>query len=167
MAKTLEIRLAVSADVAPIAIMSRDLIEIGLGWSWTPDRVARNLARKDTVGIVAYVAWSMAGFAIMRYGYEEANLDLLAVRSDCRRVGVGRGLVQWLEETARVAGVGIVRVQVRADRPAAQDFYRSLGYRVYGRLAGYYRRRQAAVCMAHDLWCAPNHDDAPSPSDRP
>ena len=40
----LTLKLAAPADAAPIAAMSRELIETGLPWSWTPERVARNLA---------------------------------------------------------------------------------------------------------------------------
>jgi [ribosomal protein S18]-alanine N-acetyltransferase len=75
-----------------------------------------------------------------------------------RRKGVGRALVRWLEESALVAGIGIVRLQVRVDRPSAQAFYRSLGYRAWRKVPGYYRNQQAALYMAHDLWCPPVAD---------
>ncbi|MDN5850189.1 MAG: GNAT family N-acetyltransferase [Nitrococcus sp.] len=155
MARILDIRLALSADATAIATLSRDLIETGLGWSWTPERVAGALARKDTIGAAACVGLTMTGFALMRFGYEEANLDLLAVRPPWRRRGIGRALVRWLEESALVAGIGIVRIQVRADQPAALAFYRSLGYRSWRKVAGYYGKRQTALYMAHDLWCPP------------
>lgn len=158
MSETLRIRLATAADVRPIAAMSRDLIETGLGWSWTPARVARAVRGEDSVAAVAAFGPQTAGFAIMRFGREEANLDLLAVGPGHRRRGVGRELVRWLEESALVAGVSIVRLQVRADRPDAQAFYRSLGYRQWHRVAGYYGHRRTAVYMAHDLWCPPIAD---------
>ena len=120
MAQTIDIRLTVPDDVTAIAAMSRDFVETGLGWSWTPGRVARALRRADTVGVAGCVDSRMMAFAIMRFGYEEANLDLLAVHPAWRRRAVGRQLIRWLEESALVAGIGIVRVQVRADRPAAQ-----------------------------------------------
>ncbi|HKJ95729.1 MAG TPA: GNAT family N-acetyltransferase [Gammaproteobacteria bacterium] len=158
MSETLRIRLATAADIRAIAAMSRDLIETGLGWSWTPGRVARAVHGKESVAAVAALGPRPTGFAIMRFGWEEANLDLLAVRPGHRRRGVGRGLVRWLEESALVAGIGIVRLQVRADRPGAQAFYRSLGYRQWQRVAGYYGNDCTAVYMAHDLWCPPIAD---------
>ena len=39
MPPSVPIRLAVVHDAVPIAQMSRDLIEQGLGWSWMPPRV--------------------------------------------------------------------------------------------------------------------------------
>jgi hypothetical protein len=76
-----DIRLATLADAAGIGEMSRDLIEHGLGWRWTPARIRRCLG--DTATNVA-VATSgdrerIAGFAIMRYKENEAHLILLGV----------------------------------------------------------------------------------------
>ncbi|MDQ3565414.1 MAG: hypothetical protein M3436_15230 [Pseudomonadota bacterium] len=34
--------------------MSRDLVEVGLGWSWTPDRVSRSIQCPDTVVLSAH-----------------------------------------------------------------------------------------------------------------
>jgi ribosomal-protein-alanine N-acetyltransferase len=161
MPQALEIRLATPADAPQIAAMSRDLIETGLGWAWTPARVRRSICRHDCVCIVAHLGERMMGFAIMQFGDEEANLNLLAVKHDCQRAGVGRRLVQWLEESARVAGISVIRVQVRALRRGAQAFYHKLGYRPYKRIPRYYSGRETAVCMAHDLWCSPADSAAP------
>jgi len=52
-AKNITLRPGRPADAAKIAAMSRDLIETGLGWSWGPDRVARSIANKDTLTLLA------------------------------------------------------------------------------------------------------------------
>ena len=97
------IRFATRADALGIAEMSRDYIEHGLGWSWTRERILRNLRHRDTNAIVAVRDADRAGFAIMKYGEEEAHLLLLAVKPAHRRSGVGSALVEWLERSARVA----------------------------------------------------------------
>ena len=38
-----EIRLALPQDGVRIATMSRDYVEHGLGWGWTPARVLRSI----------------------------------------------------------------------------------------------------------------------------
>ncbi len=151
MATTLQIRKATRADVATIATLSRELIENGLGWTWTPGRVAHSLARDDTLVIVARDGHRISGFAIMRYGMDEANLDLLGVIPSYQHCGVGRRLLQWHEKVARTAGIGVVRVQVRADRPDALGFYERVGFRVDKRIPGYYRGKVTAVCMVREL----------------
>jgi len=58
--------LARRSDVVEIARMSRDLIEKGLRWSWTPSRVAASVRRSNTIIVVARAADRIAGFGMMR-----------------------------------------------------------------------------------------------------
>jgi hypothetical protein len=48
-----EIRLATLSDAERIAVMSRDFIEHGLGWSWDAARVARRIRQRETNVVVA------------------------------------------------------------------------------------------------------------------
>ena len=148
----IEFRLARVADAPRLAAMSRDLVELGLGWSWIPSRIAGHIRSPESVVLIAQRGSRIAAFAIMRFGADEAHLDLLAVTPSCRRTGIGRGLMTWLEESALVAGVSVVYLEVRAANVTARAFYTSLGYRSVTRLLGYYGGREAAVCMARDLW---------------
>jgi ribosomal-protein-alanine N-acetyltransferase len=93
----------------------------------------------------------MAGFAIMRYGDEAAHLDLLAVSRSCRRTGVGRQLLEWLEKCAVVAGIFDIDLEVRAGNAGARRFYERMGYRLLDQLPGYYQGVEAAVRMGRDL----------------
>jgi ribosomal-protein-alanine N-acetyltransferase len=153
MSAKIEFRLATLSDAAEIARMSRDLIETGLGWSWTAPRVARSIRCRDTVGLVAQGLDGVAGFALMYFGLEEAHLNLLAVKPRYQRSGVGRGLLEWLEQSALVAGVSVVYLEVRSTNKGAQVFYERLGYRKVARLPSYYSARESAIRMARDLCC--------------
>jgi hypothetical protein len=57
----LTVRLATLDDTAEIAAMSRDLIESGLGWTWTVARVARNIRNPSTLTVAACVPERIAG----------------------------------------------------------------------------------------------------------
>ena len=146
--------LARVRDAPRLAAMSRDLIEQGLGWSWTPARIRQKILCPDNVALIARAGEATTGFAVMYFGLEEARLNLLAVHPDYRRRGIGRRLVQWLEQSALVAGISVVYLEVRAGSHGAQHFYRRLGYRRVQVLHGYYRGREAALRMGRDLWCA-------------
>src|SRR3569832_935113 len=78
------IRLATLRDARAIAELSRDEIEHGLGWSWTPERVRRSIRDRSTNDEVAYEADKLVGFGIMSYGDEKAHLSLLAVHPSRR-----------------------------------------------------------------------------------
>jgi ribosomal-protein-alanine N-acetyltransferase len=87
----------------------------------------------------------------MQYGDDAAHLNLLAVEPAHQRQGIGRQLVEWLEETARVAGTFEVRLEIRETNRAGRAFYRALGYREQGFIRGYYQGVEDALRFARDL----------------
>jgi [ribosomal protein S18]-alanine N-acetyltransferase len=147
----LSLRLARPSDAITIADLSRDLIEYGLRWRWTPGRVTASIEAPNVNVLVASIHDRIAGFAIMRYGDDDAHLDLLAVASSYRRLGLGRQLVQWLEKCAVVAGIFTVDLEVRASAKGAQLFYERVGYRALAQLPGYYQGIEAGIRMGRDL----------------
>lgn len=145
------LRLARQRDAAAIATMSRDLIEHGLDWRWKAPRVTASIHAKNANVLVACVQEDVVGFAIMRYADDDAHLDLLAVKPEFQRAGIGRQLLQWLEECARVAGTFNIELEVRTDNAAAQRFYERLGYRRLTEIPGYYQGKESALRMGRDL----------------
>jgi ribosomal-protein-alanine N-acetyltransferase len=145
------LRLAQPRDAMTIAHMSKRLIEARLPWSWTPERVARHIRHCDSVVLTARAGGELAGFAIMQFSDTAAHLSLLAVEPNCEGLGIGRRLVEWLEETAVTAGTFDIALEVRAANVGARWFYRRLGYREDRCIAGYYCRIENAVRMVRDL----------------
>jgi ribosomal protein S18 acetylase RimI-like enzyme len=158
MSKTVKLRLARPADLFPISRMSRDLVESGLGWSWTPARVGREILSPDSVVLTGCHNEVVVAFAIMHFGEDTAHLNLLAVEPEFQRMGIGRRLVAWLEESALTAGIASVSLELRADNGAARHFYQSLGYGAEAVVPRYYRGRESALRMAHRLRTTISHD---------
>jgi ribosomal-protein-alanine N-acetyltransferase len=149
----LALRLARPPEAGTLAAMSRDLIEYGLVWRWTPLRVAASIQAVNVNVLVACAQRKVAGFAIMRYGDDKAHLDLLAVAPSYRRAGVGRQLLQWLEKCAVVGGIFRVALEVRETNEGARLFYERMGYHRLAHLPGYYQGIEAALRMGRDLSC--------------
>jgi ribosomal-protein-alanine N-acetyltransferase len=151
-----EIRLATLADAARIGEMSRDLIEHGLGWRWTPGSIRRCIRDAATnVAVAASEHGSVAGFAVMRYKDDEAHLILLGVDPGFRRRGIASALIAWLERAALTAGIGTVYVEARASNAEARALYRRLGYHEVQFVRGYYHGVESGVRLAKDLWDSP------------
>ncbi len=145
------LRLAQPADANRIALMSRDLIEVGLGWSWQPERVVRTMRRADTTTLVAVDGRRVIGFAIMQFGDEHAHLSLLAVAVSHRRRGVGKKMIAWLTDSAYTAGIAVIHLELRTTNQAARRFYRSLGFVEGAYIPGYYCGREMALRMLREL----------------
>src|SRR2546426_3892912 len=82
--RAITIRIAEPRDAQPIALMSRDFIEAGLGWKYDAARVLRAIRDRETLAAVACESAKgrggpITGFAIMEFGDERAHLVLLAV----------------------------------------------------------------------------------------
>jgi ribosomal-protein-alanine N-acetyltransferase len=138
---------ATPGDAQAIASMSRDLVEVGLGWEYRRDRIVGMIADRDTTAIVTREGARVAGFAIMTFGQERGHLVLLAVRPSHQRCGIAHRMLRWLTETAVVAGDASLHVELRVTNLAALAFYKSEGFAETLRVPGYYRGREAAVRM--------------------
>jgi ribosomal protein S18 acetylase RimI-like enzyme len=165
--------LARANDAREIAEMSRDMVEQGLAWSWTPARVQHFItgsessvviARRDRNGLHArdrspngirpfiddrYGAsrQGIDAFAIMQFGDETAHLNLIAVAPEHRRQGLGRLLMEWLTATAIEAGIFRIDLELRVQNHAARVFYERLGFDSLGTVEGYYQGSEAALRM--------------------
>jgi ribosomal protein S18 acetylase RimI-like enzyme len=161
--RAITIRLAEPRDAQAIAMMSRDFIESGLGWKYDAARVMRAIRDRDTLAVVACESGkaagaargSITGFAIMEFGDERAHLVLLAVRPSHRRLGIGQRLLEWLLESARVAGMASIHLELRANNDAARRFYRAMSFYETVLVPGYYRsgegRKEGALRMLRVL----------------
>jgi ribosomal-protein-alanine N-acetyltransferase len=143
--------LARMTDALEIAEMSRDLVEQGLTWSWTPARVQHFISGPESSVVVARRDRQIAAFAIMHFGDEVAHLNLLAVAPEHRRQGLGRQLMGWLTTTAIEAGVFRINLELRVRNESARMFYEGLGFDQMGVVQGYYQGREAALRMSRRL----------------
>ena len=146
-----DIGLARPSDAQPIALLSRDEVEQGLHWSWTPARVRRAIEDRDTNVIVARYGTSVVGLALMKYLDAEAHLLLLAVHRNHRRRGIGTAMMHWLDTTLRTAGIVSIHVEVRASNAVAQFFYGKHGYRHARTVHRYYEGREDALLLVREL----------------
>ena len=151
MNQVIELRLARFSDVRTIARMSRDLVEQGLGWSWRAGRIAAMINHPEAVVLVARSHIETVGFGIMECHEHHAQLNLLAVKPNQRRSGTGRVLLEWLEKTARYAGIAKIYLEVRARNRGARAFYERLGWENVTYVSGYYQGRESAMRMVREL----------------
>ncbi len=151
MSELASIGLARAGDAREIAEMSRDLIEQGLTWSWTPARVQHFISGPESSVVVARRERRIAAFAIMHFGDDVAHLNLLAVAPEHRRQGLGSQLMDWLTKTALEAGVFRINLELRTHNEGAKIFYSRMGFEQLGIVQGYYQGREAALRMSRRL----------------
>ncbi len=141
------IEFATRADVVEIGELSKNLVEYDLGWRYTPERLRKLINSSTKNVVVARKGEKLAGFGIMTYWEDNANLDLLAVKVRYRRRSIGKQIVEWLVEVARTAGIMSVFVQVRQLNYGAIMFYTKIGFHTIDEEPGYYRGEETGVIL--------------------
>jgi ribosomal-protein-alanine N-acetyltransferase len=145
------LRLARLADAEAISSMTSEYIEAGLKARYSPLRIGRLIADRETIVLVADGDARPAGFSVMSFGEERAHLALIAVRPGRRRAGVGRSMMDWLTESALTAGIASIHLELRADNAPALRFYQRLGFSETVVVPGYYDGRIDALRMVRVL----------------
>jgi [ribosomal protein S18]-alanine N-acetyltransferase len=91
---------------------------------------------------------SVLGFIAARLVAGELHINNVAVRPQCRRLGMARGLLETAINEATRRGAHAAFLEVRAGNEVAQALYRRCGFRVVGRRAAYYTQpREDALVM--------------------
>jgi ribosomal protein S18 acetylase RimI-like enzyme len=60
-------------------------------------------------------------------------------------------MVEWLVESAKVAGIASIHLELRAANAVARSFYKSLDFTESAYIPGYYRGREMALRMMRVL----------------
>ena len=134
----IETRLAKPAEAQVLTDMSRQLVERGLSWTWKPIRILSMVYNPETVVIVARTRVELAGFAIMEFHDSHAHLNLLAAAGDKSREGIASARLDWLENSAGIAGLDRIELEVRHNNEGARGFYRVHAFEEVAMVHGYY-----------------------------
>lgn len=138
-------------DAPLIAAMSRHQIEADLPWNWTAARVAALMRDRDSLALTARAGSDLAGFVLAQFGADHAHIALLGVAPDYRRQGLGRRLMNWVEDSAAAAGLQGVTLEVRISNRSGQRFYARLGYHQIERITRYYSNIEDALRLERKL----------------
>lgn len=119
-------------------------------WS---EGVFRDCIRVGYLCRVVETAGEIGGYAIMSYGAGEAHILNICIRADLRGSGIGRRMMNFLIERARLAEMQDIFLEVRPSNPIAIHLYESLGFTRVGVRKAYYQatggREDAWVYKCH------------------
>jgi ribosomal-protein-alanine N-acetyltransferase len=130
-----------------------------------PSRFSRRymrqlVSRSNAATWIAEEAGQMAGFAIVELNQEVdeviAYIQTIEVALQARGRGVGRELLDHIENSARHAGACLFWLHVEAENATAIRLYEAQGYRCEGREENYYPLGRAALIYVKRLDSAPN-----------
>jgi len=126
--------------------------------SFVHDRLSRRAIRSFIAAphgrlLVAKIGGALAGYGVLvlRSNSRVARLYSIAVDPRFGRRGVGRALMQGVEDLAAKRGCVVLRLEVRVENAAAIALYESHGYRPFGEYHDYYQDGASALRMEKRL----------------
>ncbi len=123
-----------------------------------PDRdIDRKLEHGTAYFVVATAGGDIVGSAMGGYEGHRGWVNYVAVAPACRRMGVGRRMMEELERRFRLAGCAKINLQIRSTNAAVQEFYRRLGF-VQDEVVCMGRRLIDDSDLAHVSRNTPSHD---------
>lgn len=142
------IRRMTYADLDEVAAIER----LSFTSPWSRESFRRLVGRRDADLFVAEVRGRVAGYAVVWYAADEAELGNLAVAAAHRRHGIGTCLLDTAIEHARERGARRLFLEVRMSNTAAASLYRARGFSVVRLRPRYYQRpTEDAKVMSLDL----------------
>ena len=129
----LEIREAKPEDAAAIQKLNSDEMGYCYPIEQTRQKMIELLCSEKDKIFVAEVDGVVAGYVHannyeLLYAHPMKNVMGISVSSDYRRMGIGKALLQRVEQWAMATGAAGVRLVSGGSRIDAHSFYRSMGY---------------------------------------
>jgi ribosomal protein S18 acetylase RimI-like enzyme len=151
---SLRVRRGRPSDRAFIAELSGNVFEIyGPYEEW----VGRWFQSDSAVTVVAHFAENLAGFAMLGRFSDPSQLLLsaellaIAVEPERKRMGVGRALLNKIEEIAVSIGVNRLFLHTAKENFPAQKLFEKCNFTPSGVIWKFYPKGQDALLMVKDL----------------
>jgi ribosomal-protein-alanine N-acetyltransferase len=78
---------------------------------------------------------------------DDVQVNNIAVRPDCRGLGLGEALMRFAIDKVRNVGASFMTLEVRASNKPAVTLYRKLGFEVLGTRKSYYTKPDEDACV--------------------
>lgn len=153
--KMLIVRNMVENDLDAIAAL--ELETFSDAWTWRG--ILDTFHQKQAFVTVAEKDGQIAGYCIMYFALEEAEIVRIAVGPAFRRQGVGRSLLDKVEQICQEKGFAHLLLDVRESNASARAFYRDYGFGIDGIRKNFYDSpKESAVLMSKAIPTLPTRN---------
>lgn len=154
--RDVRIMTGTSDDLDAVMVVMESAFGDRFGEAWTRSQLSGILPMTGVELSIAAdpASGEVVGFSLTRTVADESELLLIAVREDRHRRGIGRKLLDHFSQSAKVAGLARIHLEVRDGNPAIA-MYSAAGFTAIGRRRNYYLgsdgRRFDAITLSCQL----------------
>ncbi|MBP3462379.1 MAG: ribosomal protein S18-alanine N-acetyltransferase [Tyzzerella sp.] len=141
-------RKGTEADIKQIAELEAKIFSD----AWTEKSVMETFEQTQAFITVAEVDGRLAGYCIIYYVMDEAEIARIAIGEDVRRQGIGKGLLDYTCECCKERQIERLLLDVREGNEGARAFYQKYGFQTDGIRKNFYDLpKENAVLMSRIL----------------
>lgn len=143
--KMLVFRKVIESDIEQIAELEKQIFSD----AWSVKGIGDTAKQSQAFITVAEEAGEIAGYCIIYYALDEAEIARIATNEKWRRKGVGRNLLDYTCECCKEKQVNRLLLDVRESNEGARKFYEDYGFMVDGIRKNFYDMpKEHAVLMS-------------------
>ena len=136
------------SDIEAIASMEETVFSD----AWTAKGIQDTYNQSQAFVMAAELEDKLAGYCIVYFVLDEGEIARIAVDNGFRRQGVGRKLLEQVENACKEKGITHLMLDVRESNESARAFYKSLGFEEDGlRRCFYEMPKENAVLMSKQV----------------
>lgn len=151
-------------DIGPVVKMTRDnMSQIMLeawGLEWSDETLLEHILDRHAYSEVARLGRGVVGYCTLDQVGDYVFVVSVQVRKDHQREGIGRALMQRIEDLALMWGMEGVELCVQTTNSGAKAFYEHLNYRFVSRERNNFMMRKE---LAPNGSCAEGAAASPDP----
>lgn len=141
-------------NVAEVMPVMQNAFEPGYGEAWSQSQLSGLMMTSGSWLVALDVDGAVAGFAVVRFLLDEAELMLLAISPAFRGRGLGRKLLDEVIEEAGRRNMSRIFLEMRSDNEPALLLYEGAGFLPVGKRRGYYRGSDGILRDAVTMSCS-------------
>lgn len=120
--------------------------------AWTEKGIIDTFHQQQAFTVVAEMDEQIVGYCIVYYVLDEGEIARIAVSDSCRRQGVGRAVLNEVNNICLQKGISRILLDVRESNDVARAFYKQYGFVEDGMRKNFYDMpKEHAVLMSKDI----------------
>ena len=120
--------------------------------AWTEKGIIDTFHQQQAFIVVAEMDEQIVGYCIVYYVLDEGEIARIAVSDSCRRQGVGRAVLNEVNNICLQERISRILLDVRESNDVARAFYKQYGFVEDGMRKNFYDMpKEHAVLMSKDI----------------
>jgi ribosomal-protein-alanine N-acetyltransferase len=140
------IRRMQEVDLAAVRVI--EAMSFSNPWSETTFRgEIQNMSISFPLVVIRRPGDEVVAYIIFWHIRDDVQVNNIAVRPDCRGLGLGEALMRFAIDKVRKAGAAFMTLEVRPSNKPAVALYEKLGFEVLGTRKNYYTKPDEDACV--------------------